>query len=168
MGQWRCLFLRATPEWMRFVKKLRRQTRLIDLLFPNNICKGRIASCFIFVFFYLFGNLAKVADVSQHNILDDRVFGVLPVSLSIEVRMECVHALDCSGSLLLVAENQVDPQVKMGAHVVAFQSLKEKKQEMLKPAEIKVMSERTLHAQSKTHSYYSGNGTISHNVNTRV
>lgn len=92
-----------------------------------------------FLFFYLFGNLAKVADVSQHNILDDGIFGVLPISLSIEVRMECVHALNCSGSLLFVPENQVDPQVEMGAHVVAFQSLKEKKQETLKQAEIKVM-----------------------------
>lgn len=98
-----------------------------------------MSHCFLFFFFYLFGNLAKVADVSQHNILDDRVFGVLPVSLSVEVRMERVHALDCSGALLLVPENQVDPQVEMGAHVVAFQSLEEKKREMLKQGQIKVM-----------------------------
>lgn len=91
-------------------------------------------------FFYLFGNLAKVADVSEHNILDDGVFGVLPVSLSVEVRVECVHALHRSGSLLLVPENQVDPQVETGAHVVALQRLKGKKQETLKPAQIKVMS----------------------------
>lgn len=118
---------------MRFGEKLQKQTRLRYSVSISQCC---IASCF---FFYLFGNLAKVADVSQHNIFDDGVFGVLPVSLSIEVRMKCVHALNCSGSLLLVPENQVDPEVEMRAHVVAFQSLKEKKQATLKQAQTKVI-----------------------------
>lgn len=75
--------------------------------------------------FYLFGNLAKVADVSQHCALDDGVLRVLPASLSIEVRVERVHAFHSSRALLTVPKNQVDPQVEMGTHVVTFQGLRE-------------------------------------------
>lgn len=74
---------------------------------------------------YLFGDLAKVTDVSQHCALDDGVLGVLPVSLSIEVRVEGVQAFHSGRALLPVPKNQVDPQVQTGTHVVTFQGLKE-------------------------------------------
>lgn len=113
---------------------------------------SEVSHCFLFFFFYLFGNLTKVADVSQHHILDDGVLGILPVSLSmsIEVRMECVHALYCSGSLLLVPKNQVDPQVEMGANIVTFQSLEEEMQALKTKTKNKVTFQTTLHAKSKT------------------
>lgn len=74
---------------------------------------------------YLFGNLTKVADVSQHCALDDGVLKVLPVSLSIEVRVERVDTLYSSGALLPVPKNQVDPQMEVGTHIVTFQDLRD-------------------------------------------
>lgn len=74
---------------------------------------------------YLFGDLAKVTDVAQHCAPDDGVLGVLPVSLSIEVRVEGVQAFHGGRALLAVPKNQVDPQVQTGTHVVTFQGLKE-------------------------------------------
>lgn len=81
--------------------------------------------------FYLFGNLAKVADVSQDCALDDGVLSILPASLSIEVRVERVHTFYSSRALLPVPENQVDPQVEVGTHVVTFQGLRETVQEIV-------------------------------------
>lgn len=68
--------------------------------------------------------------------------------------MECVHALYRSGSFLLVPKNQVDPQVEMRAHIVTFQSLKEKMQEAkLTKASVTLLKKKkntTLHGQPKT------------------
>lgn len=41
-------------------------------------------------YFYLSGNLAKVADISQDCALDEGVLSILPTSLGIEVWMERV------------------------------------------------------------------------------
>lgn len=75
--------------------------------------------------FYLFGNLAKVADISQDCALDEGVLSILPASLSIEVRVERVHTFYGSGALLPVPENQVDPEMEVGTHIVTFQGLRE-------------------------------------------
>lgn len=75
--------------------------------------------------FYLFGNLAKVADVSQDCAFDEGVASIPAAFLSIEVRVERVHAFYCSRTLLPVPKNQVDPQVEVGTHVVTFQGLRE-------------------------------------------
>lgn len=82
--------------------------------------------------FYLLGNLAKVADVSQNCAFNNRVLSILPAFLSIEVRMEGVHTFYSSRALLPVPENQVNPQVEVGTHVVTFQGLRETMQEMYK------------------------------------
>ena len=58
---------------------------------------------------YLFGNLAKIADVSQDCALDEGILIILPASLSIEVRVERVNTFYSSWALLPVPENQVDP-----------------------------------------------------------
>lgn len=68
--------------------------------------------------------MTEVADVSQHGALDDGVLQVLLLPLRVEVRMESVDALHGGGALLAVAENQVDPQVEVGAHEVALQGLR--------------------------------------------
>ncbi len=81
--------------------------------------------------FHLFGNLAKVADISQDCALDDGVLSILPASLSIEVRVERVHTFYSSRALLTVPKNQVDPQVEVGTHVVTFQGLRETVQEIV-------------------------------------
>lgn len=72
---------------------------------------------------HLLGHLTEVADVAQHGAPDDGVRQVLQVPLRVEVRMEGVDALHGGGALLAVPENQVNPQVEVGAHVVAFQGL---------------------------------------------
>lgn len=80
-------------------------------------------------FFYLLGNLSKVADVSQDGAFDDRVLSILTASLGVEVRVERVHALHSSRTLLPVSKNKVDPQVDVGTHVFTFQGLTQKKAE---------------------------------------
>ncbi len=86
--------------------------------------------------FYLSGNLAKVADVAKDCALDDGVFGILPASLSVEIRVKCVHTFYSSRALLPVPENQVYPQVEVGTHIVAFQGLRETVQETVVQTEI--------------------------------
>lgn len=71
---------------------------------------------------HLLWHLTKVADVSQYGALDNRIRQVL--LLRVEVRMESVDTLQGGGALLAVAENQVDPQVEVGAHEVALQGLR--------------------------------------------
>lgn len=44
----------------------------------------------------------------------------------IEEVMEDIVSLDCSWALLLVSEHQVDPLVKVAAHVIAFERLRVK------------------------------------------
>lgn len=87
-------------------------------------------------FFYLFGNLAKVADVSQDCTLDDGVLSIPPASLSIEVRVECVHTFYSSRTLLPVPKNQIYPQVEVGTHVVTFQGLRETEKKTVEQTEI--------------------------------
>lgn len=72
---------------------------------------------------HLLGHLTEVADVSQHSALDHGVRQVLLLLLRVEVGMESVDALHGGGALLAVAKNQVNPQVEVGAHKVAFQGL---------------------------------------------
>lgn len=95
-----------------------RDTKIIGFIAttrPSRILKGRRS--------HLLRHLTKVADVSQYGALDDGVRQVLLLLLRVEVRMESVDALHGGGALLAVAENQVDPQVEVGAHEVALQGL---------------------------------------------
>lgn len=80
---------------------------------------------------YLFWNLAKVADISQDCGFDEGIFGILSASLGIEVGMECVDTFYCSGTLLPVSKDQVDPQVEVGTDIFAFKGLKQTEQELL-------------------------------------
>lgn len=75
---------------------------------------------------YLLWNLAKVVDISKDCALDEGVFSSLPPSLllGVEVRMEYVDIFHSSRTLLPVPENQVNPQMEMGAHIVTFQGLR--------------------------------------------
>lgn len=74
-------------------------------------------------YFYLFRNLAKVANVSEDCAPYHGVFSILLTSLSVEVRMESVDTFYSSGTLLAVSKNKVDPQVEMGTNIVTFQGL---------------------------------------------
>lgn len=82
-------------------------------------------------YFYLFRNLAEVANVSQDCALDDGVLSIQTASLGIEVRVERVHTLYSTRALLPVPKNQVDPQVEVGTHIVTFQSLRETVQDIV-------------------------------------
>lgn len=79
--------------------------------------------------FYLFGNLAKVADVSQDCAPNDGVLSILMASLGVKVRMERVDAFYSSWTLLPIPKNEVDPQVEVGTHIVTFQGLRQTVQE---------------------------------------
>lgn len=79
----------------------------------------------------LFGNLAKVADVSLDCALDHGVLCILSASLGIEVRVERVHTFYSSRASLPVPKNQVDPQVEVGTHIFTFQGLRETVQEIV-------------------------------------
>lgn len=87
--------------------------------------KGTLHSHHRALCLHLFGDLAKITDVSQHCAPDDGVLGVLPVPLSVEVRVEGVQAFHSGRASLAIPKNQVDPQVQTGTHVVTFQGLKE-------------------------------------------
>ena len=75
----------------------------------------------------LFGDLAEVADVSQDGVLYEGVQeGVLaPGPLGgVEVGVEVVQALHGCRPQLAVAEDQVDPQVQVVAHILTLQGLR--------------------------------------------
>lgn len=92
----------------------------------------RSCTCFHHVYsFYLFGNLAKVADVSQDCAPYEGVLLILPASLGIEVWMECVDTFYSSWTLLPIPKNEVDPQVEVRTHMVTFQGLKQTVEEIV-------------------------------------
>lgn len=72
----------------------------------------------------LFGDLSEVVDEADGGCLFEWVVDVVDVHLTlVEQVVEDVDRLHGRRTLLLVAENQVDPFVEVGRHVVALQSL---------------------------------------------
>lgn len=72
----------------------------------------------------LFGDLTEVVDEADGGRLFERVVDVVDVHLAlVEQVVEDIHRLHSWGALLLVAEDQVDPLVEVGGHVVALQRL---------------------------------------------
>lgn len=64
---------------------------------------------------YLFGDLSKVVDEADGCRFFQRVVDVVDVHLTfIEQVVEDVDGLHCWRTLLLVAENEVDPLVEVG------------------------------------------------------
>ena len=73
---------------------------------------------------YLRGHLAKVVDDPDEGVLLERVVDAVDVDVAfVEEIVEDVVCLLRFPALLLVAEDQVDPLVQVGAHVVTLQSL---------------------------------------------
>ena len=69
--------------------------------------------------------MSKVVDESYGGRLFEGVVNVVDVHLTlVEQVVEDIHGLHSRRTLLLVAENQVDPFVKVGRDVVTLQSLK--------------------------------------------
>ena len=74
--------------------------------------------------FHLFGDLAEVVDEADGGGLLERVVDVVDVHLAlVKEVVEHVDRLHGRRTLLLVAEDQVDPLVQVGAHVVTLQGL---------------------------------------------
>lgn len=72
----------------------------------------------------LFRDLSKVVDEADGGCLLEWVVDVVDVHLAlIEQVVENVDCLHGRRTLLLVSENQVDPFMEMGRHVVTLQSL---------------------------------------------
>lgn len=70
---------------------------------------------------HLLGNLAKVVDEPNGGCLLQGVVDVVDVHLAlIEKVVEDVDSVHCCGALLLVAKDQIDPLVQVGAHVVTL------------------------------------------------
>jgi len=74
---------------------------------------------------YLLGDLSKVVDEADGGGLLQRVVDVVDVHLAlVEQVVEHVDRHLRQRALLLVAEDQVDPLVEVGRHVVALQGLR--------------------------------------------
>lgn len=72
----------------------------------------------------LFGDLSEVVDEANGGSLLERIIDVVDVNLTLVKQV--VEDVDCLHSwrtLLLVAENEVDPFMEVGRHVVALQCL---------------------------------------------
>lgn len=73
---------------------------------------------------YLFRDLAKVVDEAYGGRLLQRVIYVVDVHLPlVEKMVEDVDSFHGSGALLLIAEDEVNPLMQMGTHIITFQSL---------------------------------------------
>lgn len=73
---------------------------------------------------YLFGDLTKVVDEADGGGLLERVVDVVDVHLAlVEEVVEHVDRLHGWWALLLVAKDEVDPLMQVGAHIVTLQGL---------------------------------------------
>lgn len=106
---------------------------------------------------HLFGNLPKVVDEADGGRLLERVVDVVDVDLAlVEEVVEDVDGLHSRWTLLLVAEDEVDPLVKVGRHVVALQGLKKTSVSIcVSLTVLGVLSEISTHKHIYTHFFFS-------------
>lgn len=90
----------------------------------SSLASGRSNSKVTTTVSHLFGDLPKVVDEADGGRLLERVVDVVNVNLAlVEQVVEDVDRLDGRRTLLLVAEDEVDPFVEVGRHVIALQRL---------------------------------------------
>lgn len=108
---------------MWFVEKLREKKQ--DEAQENCCFKGfnSPTSHSLFCSTHLFGDLAKVADVSQHCVPYEWVLRIGLAFMDVEVRVESVQTFYSGWTLLLKPKNEVDPLVEVMTHIVTFQGL---------------------------------------------
>lgn len=94
------------------------------LQYQNQLCSLLMTK------WYLLWYLSKVADKTQDGALNQRIFVEVHL-VSIEVRVIGVNCLHCSWTMLLVAKNQIYPAMEVCTHIVTFQCLKPKENQLI-------------------------------------